>query len=70
MTTYQQIESMVESGITFVIDLDYENSGFVVSVSRTSAFNYSITDESMPAAIEKAYNKVCAYLGHETTIDA
>jgi hypothetical protein len=70
MTPYQQIEFMVDNGITFTIDLDYENSGFVVSVSRTSAFNYSITDKSMPSAIEKAYNKVCAYIGYETTVDA
>lgn len=68
-TAYQQIEFMVDNHVTVTIDHDYENSKVIVSVSRTSAFAYSVTHESMATAIEKAFDKVSVYMGHETTIE-
>ena len=55
LSTYQQIEYMVENGVCVTIDISYEDSKFIVSAHQTSAFNESFSDEHLPNAIDKAY---------------
>lgn len=56
LTPYQQIEYLVENGVNVNLDISYEDSRFIVSISATSRLNpKSFMSANLMDAIMEAY---------------